>query len=471
MRARLGRVKVRCSNDCRSFSSDFRDLCRLLLVVPQSCRTKIASWPELISGFVVFGDQAFVSATNFFLAAAIVRFFEFEQVGLFALGAGYSRFCVDLARAFLSEPLLLLRDRSSTGARYLRPSILLHFVASIVLSTPLVAFGVVGLLNGWASATVALAFATVLPALTCHEAMRFVSFATKRTVAVRADCAMFVVSIALVLLLPRSLPIFVLGWGACTGVALLIGAALLSDSAAVAPLSLQRYRRAVSKRGLVFLAEATLERGVGQLTLFTIAGLVGVAASGQIQSGRLVFGLVNIALIGLSPALTPALVARSEAGRSMNPPLLVAGLGSTLIVGLVTILVWADPGGVVHRVIQPLTYLGIRPLLPWIGMGVWFGVLTLLLVTYYRVADLIARSFLTRLGVNLAVLVGAVCGALTHGGAVGVVAGMAVARGIFVTMNLFEVFHRRTELSIQMPEGAVGLTIRQPIAEGVRSAS
>ena len=454
----------------RPIDSTLPACCRLVLVVSRRFSTEKADQSELVSGIVVFADQAFVSATNFMLAAAIVRFFDFEQIGLFALGAAYSRFAVELARALLSEPLLLLQSRSSNASMYLRPSLVLHLLAGLTFALPLFAVGVLGVLKNWELGPTVMAFAFVLPVLACHDSMRFVSFATDRGVAARADSLMLIVAMVSLVFVPRSMPLLVLGWGCAAGAALAVGTILLRDNSA-SPFSTQKYRRLVGRRGLYFLLEAIVERGLGQVTVFAVAGLVGVAASGQIHSGRLVFGLVNIALIGLSPALTPTLVARAASKTSMVPPLAAAGIGSTAAVGLVTLFACVDPWGLLSGVLQPATYLGVRPLLPWIGLGIWFGVGTLLLVTYYRVADLISKSTTIRIGVNISVLVGAVVGASTVGGAIGVVAGMTLARGVFVSITLFTVFPCGPKSSRYGLEDALDLTSKAlPRVEGVRSA-
>ena len=386
---------------------------------------------ELVSGGVVFFDQGLYSATNFVLAVATVRYFELAEIGVFALSVTFVRYAIEIVRAAFSEPLLLLESRIQSGGYYLRASLFVHLLAGLGFAALASSFAAVGWMLGWSSTPVVLSIGIVLPVVLCQDAMRFVSFATIPKAAVWADAAMFAVLLVFIGLVPKSLPAMILGWGLSSAISLAIGFALLREPT-VESLPWRRFREIVAPRGRVFLVEAIFERGLGQATLFVIAVMVGVAGSGQIHSGRLVFGLLNIALMGLAPALTPILVRRRSEYRSVLSPLVVAGSVSTVIVALVAVAAWLDPWSALSSAMADGVYREVQPLLPWIGGGIWLGIISLLVVTYLRVADLTRFAFFIRLGTNLLVLAGAIAGAAVGGGPLGVVAGMTIARAMFV---------------------------------------
>lgn len=249
------------------------------------------------------GDQVASSLTNFALSFVILRSVAVEDFGAFTIAFSAYVFAVRVGRALLGEPLVIrfsavTEDRRRAAVRSaVGAAVILGLLAGLVIL--LIAW----LIKGEVGAGLVVV-AVVLPGLLAQDTYRFGFFAAGRAQkAFVNDAAWGVVQLVAILALvaagESSIPTLLLAWGLGGNAA----AVLASIQAGVGPDPLQTRSWLSDHRDLGprFVAELIIGRGIGQVVLYAIGGIAGLAALGSLNGARVLLGPVNIAFLGLAP--------------------------------------------------------------------------------------------------------------------------------------------------------------------------
>jgi O-antigen/teichoic acid export membrane protein len=252
-------------------------------------------------------DQAFSSLTNFALGIIVARLVAPAEFGAFALVFATYLIGLNVIRALATQPLAI--RFSAVPPAELR--------AAAAEATGLV------LILGVAASVASLAMAAVLPEpvrgallglalflpfLLLQDAWRFVLFTQGRggrafVNDVAWALVLFPAAIVLSLTGAASLPTLVAAWGAAGATGAVLGVA--QTGVVPNPVRARAWWRAQRDLGVRYMTADVTWAAAGQIGVFLIAGIAGLAAAGALRSAQLLVGPVNIVLQGVSLLSVP----------------------------------------------------------------------------------------------------------------------------------------------------------------------
>ncbi len=246
------------------------------------------------------GDQAFSSLTNFALAILVARAVTPTEFGAFSLAFATYTLALGVSRALTSEPLVVRYTGSSVEAH--RRAAASASGAALVVGA---AAGGVALLFGATSAGVLgevfLALGISLPGLLLQDSWRFIFFSGGRgSLAFLNDALWAVVmfpAVAVLLLTDHASILWLtLAWGGAGTIAGFVGA--LQCRVVPQPFAALPWFRAQRDLGARYLGEFGALSGARQLSLYAVGGIAGLAAAGAIRAANILFGPINVLLLG-----------------------------------------------------------------------------------------------------------------------------------------------------------------------------
>jgi O-antigen/teichoic acid export membrane protein len=379
------------------------------------------------------GDQALSSITNLVLAVAVARSVDADGFGAFGLAFTIYTLCTGLARAVASEPLVVRHSSSDPATR--SPAVRAAAGASLAVGS---ACGLACIVGGLvAGGTVALALVPLgllLPGLLLQDTWRFAFLAEGRPRRAAANdlvwAGALVVSMAAAVASGRvGVAWFVVAWGASACIAAGVG---IAQSGAW-PAAGEWHRWVRSHRDLIpgFVAELIIRNGGWQVTILVLTATGGLAAVGALRGAQVVFGPLNVLLLGIGLAAVPEAVRLRHRSLDRLDRLVVAmsvGLASVAVAAGLASLAIPDSLGVA---LLGDTWTDTRPvLLPQALLMASIGAVAGFL-TGLRALAAASRSVMARVVILPASLAGGVVGSWA-GGAVGAVTGLAVANWLGV---------------------------------------
>ena len=382
-----------------------------------------------------FADQAISSLSNLLVGVLVARAVSAEAFGAFAIVLTAYWLALGASRSLASEPFLV--RVSTTPDSKARASLRAAGGTAVV----------VGLVTGAVCAAAALAVGgplrypllavgVTMPGLLLQDFFRYSFFARGRgQFAFAADLLWAVLLFsALAGLLwagKQSVGLFVLIWGLTASVAALFSAAKtrIAPNPLLAPDWLREHRDLAPR----FLGEFSAMNGAGQLSLYLIGAIAGLASVGALRGGQILLGPLNVLFLGIwlfAVAEGVRLLEASPARLRHAARLLSFGLCSAALAwaSLVTLLptslgtlLLGDSWAGAHEVVFVVG-------LAMAGTGAATGA-----VAGLRSLAAAQRSLRVRLTITPLTVLGAVVGAAVAG-ALGGAAGIAAAAWLGVVL-------------------------------------
>lgn len=379
------------------------------------------------------GDQAFSSLTNFAVGATIARELGPAKFGAFALVLAMTQLVLNLSRAIATEPQLV---------RYSGVSVEMWRSATAQATGVACVLGVVvglggltlGLFVGDAIGQALIALGAGLPAMLIQDAWRFSFIARgKPEAAFLSDFIWAIVIFPLIagLLLTNNASILSLGLAYVAGAAVAAIAGFFQSGVMLSPggaLSWLREHRDLTPS---FIGEVVVGRGAGQLSLFLIAGIVGLAGVGSIRAAQIILGIPFVFLMGLRIVAVPEAVRASKHSTAkLRTAIRLLGALSVSVMLICGAAALAVPEWM-GRAIFAKSWLPARavllPVILWLAGFAAQGALTVGL----RAIAAARRSFRARILSASSLLLFGTVGALV-GGTSGAAWGHAVGSGVGV---------------------------------------
>lgn len=312
-------------------------------------------------------DQAISSFTNAGLAILVARSVDAPTFGAFGIGLVVFSFGIGLARAVVTDPLVI---------RYsaVRPGRLRAAAADAAGASLLVALGgavlclLAGAVLGGVLQAVLTAMAVVLPGLLVQDAWRNACYAAGRPSWAAVNDLVWSVAtfsgIALLLDGRSGVSGFVLVWGAAAYLAAVVGSVQLS----IAPRPargvdwLVRNADLGKRMGPDFL----ISMGAVHLVTFLVGAVAGLAAAGALRAAQTLLGPVQVLFAAITSFVLPVLSRRAARGGDLlRPALVISAVTSTCALAWVLpLLLLPDRWGVA---LLGASWTGARSVL--MGMG------------------------------------------------------------------------------------------------------
>ncbi|MGH3762014.1 hypothetical protein [Actinophytocola sp.] len=294
-------------------------------------------------------DQGVSSMTNFLVGVYVARSLGVEAFGIFSLAWVTYGVVLNLSRGLGTDPLVV----RFSGVAVDRWRVATSRSGGTAISVGL-AFGVlsigVGAAVGDTFGRAFIALGIVTPALLLQDSWRFAFFANgqgRKAVFVDLVWAASMVPLLMLAADHGSVAGFVIAWG---GAALFAGAAgwLLSG---IRPRVNQTREWLIAHRdlGTRYLMENVSNSGAGQLRMYAVGGIVGLAGVGAIRGAELLTGPFMALLMGLNLVAVPeaARVLRRAPHRLRRFCLLLGGVQAlaALSWGIALLIVLPDSAG------------------------------------------------------------------------------------------------------------------------------
>ena len=279
-------------------------------------------------------DQAVSSITNFAIVLYVAHVLGATQLGAFSLAYVTYTFVLTASRGLCTEPLMVRFSATDLPAWRRAVASCTGTATVIGLVSGVVVLGVAAALGGAARGGF-LALGLTLPGLTLQDSWRYSFFALGRGQQAFLNDLVWAVSMAPGLLVLRAsghetVFWFVLVWGAAACVAAAVGPL----QARVLPRPRQAWAWVTDHRdlGLRYLAENAANSGSGQLRLYGIGLILGLAAVGYVQAATTLMGPFLVIYMGLSLVMVPeAARALRRSGRHLWLFCLLVSAGLTII--------------------------------------------------------------------------------------------------------------------------------------------
>jgi O-antigen/teichoic acid export membrane protein len=255
-------------------------------------------------------DQALSSLTNFVLGVVVAREVGLTDFGAFGLAFTGYLMVTGISRAVNGQPILIRYSNVPTDA-WRRAAAAVSGTALVIgLGSSFLALAI-ALAGEGALRAAFLALALVLPGLVVQDAWRFAFFAAGRgrdaflndLVWAITQLSAFIVAIAL-----GEGTVFwaVIAWGGSATLAAFIGAA----QARVLPRPLLARSWTIEHRDLLpsYIGETAAYILSGQLVLYAIGLVAGLAVVGAIRAAQLLLGPLNVVVQGLYLVAVPEAV-------------------------------------------------------------------------------------------------------------------------------------------------------------------
>ena len=339
---------------------------------PRSVTLRRAGWG--------IADQALSSLTNFALGVLVARTVDLAAFGAFSLGFAAYLLIASVTRAYPMDPLAI-RYAAAPPAAFRRAASAATgtvVVVGIVCGAVLL---LVGLATSGSFSESLLALGITLPGLLLQDAWRSAFFANGRgRLAFLNDVTWAAVEFpALVVFIAsgsRSVFWPVLIWGGSATVAAVVG--ILQASTMPRPWLTVAWWREHSDLGSRFIAEVLARVVSGQLQLYGVGLMAGLAAVGTLRAGQLLFGPVQVVVFGIGMMALPegarALAASLHALR--RTALLISGVLAT-VAALWGVLVLLIPAGLGSLLLgeawEPAYSLAVPIMLAYTAVSLSYG--------------------------------------------------------------------------------------------------
>ncbi len=378
-------------------------------------------------------DQCLSSLTNFALAVLVARQLDADGFGAFGLAFLAYTLVLGLARATSGEPLIVRFSATlgwgGSADRPIAEATGYALVLGIVVGGPFAVVG--GIVAGNAGAAL-LALGLSLPGLLVQDTWREVFLAQGRPARAVANDAIWAAaqggSVALVIASGhRTVFWFTAAWGAAASVAAVAG--IVQSGIRPAPARAATWLRSTWDLGRHYSGEFVARAGARQLAITAVGITGGLSALGAIRAAQVLFGPLQVLLLGANLVATPEAVRiwhrdpdalRPYAVRLSASLALVAfacGLGAMVIPDSIGV----ELLGASWREAQPV-------LVPQAALMAGIGATSGALVGLRATAES-QRSFRARISIVPLTVVGGVVGAAVAG-STGALTGLALANAI-----------------------------------------
>jgi len=252
-------------------------------------------------------DQSLSSLTNFALGVLAARTLPSANFGAFALVFAAYVIGLGAARAITSEPFSI-RFSAVSQAEWKNGAALTSGTALVVGVVVGLSCILAALIVGGSLGSGLVALGATMPGLLLQDTWRFILFSRSRGAAAFSNdlfwaVALFVGVTILLATGAESVGLLVLIWGGAGTLAGLFG--LLQTS--VLPLPGRSLQWLREQKDLVprFLGELAVMSVVGQVTVFGLGAIAGLAEAGALRAGQLLLGPLNVLYLGLSVVAVP----------------------------------------------------------------------------------------------------------------------------------------------------------------------
>jgi len=372
-------------------------------------------------------DQALSSLTNFALSIFVVRAVSVAEFGAFTIAFASYQVALALCRAIASEPLLI--RYSASHASLWRRGTGLSTGAGLLLG---VGSGLCFILAGWTMGGALrgplVVLGLTLPGLLLQECWRYAFLARGKGFSAFINDLVWAVALfpALIALQGRqpSVTSLMLAWGGAANIAALVG--VRQAQVVPTPRYVRNWLREQRDLFPKFVGEFGVDAGASQLIASGLAAIAGLAVLGVFRAGYILFGPIQVLVMGVGWVAVPELV------RTLQRPTrrllwtsasVSLGLGGAALVWGAMVLMVPTPVGTsllgpawtsAHRLSAAVT-------VAWVGAGVIAGAAAGLRALAAARASLAARL----VGCTLSVASGLLGGAVN--GAIGAAWGLALA--------------------------------------------
>lgn len=378
------------------------------LVPPASLRR--AGW--------AIADQAFSSLTNFALGVLVARTVDLAAFGAFSLAFAAYLIIVSITRGYPMDPLAI-RYAAAPPDEFRRATSAATGTVALVGVVCGIALVAVGLLTSGPFSEALLALGICLPGLLLQDAWRSTFFAGGRgRLAFLNDLTWAAIEFpALAFLIANGgATVFwaVLAWGGGASVA--AGVGVLQARCLPRPWQARRWWREHIDLGPRFIAEALTRVVSGQVQLYGVGLVAGLATVGALRAGQLLFGPVQVVSFGVNMMAVPegARALAVSLDRLRRTSLVIsAGLAATSAAwGLAVLLIPASLGDLLlrgawspaHALVLPLLLASLANML-MLGAGI--GVRSLAAAARSLRATVVTSGLTLLLGIGGAALGGA----------------------------------------------------------------
>jgi O-antigen/teichoic acid export membrane protein len=262
-----------------------------------------------VGGRVGWGlaDQALSSLTNFALGLMVARTLGAREFGAFSLAFATYTVAMGVSRALSTEPLVVRYSGSSRSSWRVASRAATGTALVVGIAFGFVCAAVSVLLPG-AMQTAFLVLGVAMPGLLLQDSWRFVFFAGGKGEAAFANDLVWTLT-----LLPAlgvfaalgwsSVGWLTLAWGGAAGIAALVG--ILQIGATPRPAALREWWKQHGDLSSRFVGEFMTLSGAGQLSLYGIGAVAGLAALGSLRAGLLLLGPLNVLFMGIGMVAVP----------------------------------------------------------------------------------------------------------------------------------------------------------------------
>jgi O-antigen/teichoic acid export membrane protein len=397
-------------------------------------------------------DQALSSLTNFAMSLIAARVLAPREFGAFAVAFATYIVCLNLNRAFATDPLLVRYSGATHAERRQAVPAVMGTVAVFSLVSSL-CFGVAAAVLPWPANIAFLAFAVAQPGILVQDSWRYVFFADGRPQLSAANDLIWTVVQALLTVLAfttghKSLLWLTATWGAAAWVA--AGAGFVQFGCGIAPRRAASWVLQQRDLALRYAADVVTLLGVAQLGLYGLGFLTGLTAVGSIRAAQVLLGPLTFISLGGSIIIVPEGV-RLRARAPERLKVVLASYSATMVVICVTWVALASLLG--DRLGTDLVgenWQGVRSVLVPVGAIFVFNSLAFGGVLGLRVLADARRALRARLIVAPFTLSASLVGAAL-GGARGFALGTAGGTGVGAIV--WWVAYSRSEAAFASPPG------------------
>lgn len=377
-------------------------------------------------------DQALSSASNVAITVVAARALDPESFGSFAVAFATYLVATGLARALVTEPLLL-QEREEAQARGRAAC---GGMALVGAAAGIACVGAGGVFGGRTGAALAV-LGAALPVLLLQDAYRYAAFAARRPARALASDATWVAGVivaaaGLAAVDDPQPALFMAAWAGAGAMATVVGAL----GAGYPPGGGgARWIRQQSGLGGPFTIEFLAGSGGIHAGLWLLGVVSGLPAAGALRVALTVFGPINVIYVGLYVVLVPE---GADLGRSPELRRLMARVswGLVGVAAAWTVLTLAIPQGAGEELFGE-TWSSARPVLLPVGAAMGAGGLMAGAIAGLRALGEARASLRVRLWTLPAVVLLPLAGALAAdevGFATGFAAASWLAGGVWWRM-------------------------------------
>ena len=255
-------------------------------------------------------DQGLSSLTNFALGIVVARSLAPREFGAFGIAFGVYTMGLGLSRALTGEPLMV-RFSASRPERWRGAAPAATGTAVLVGTVLGLVCIVLAMITHGVLASALIALGVTMPGLLLQDAWRYAFFSAGRGAAAFVNDLVWAIALvcSMVFLLSTgrtSVWWLVVAWGGAGSAAGLFG--LFQARLSPAPHQAERWFRQQADLIPRFAVEFGVTTLVGQVAIFAIGVLAGLAEVGAIRAGQLLLGPLNVIFLGVGLAGVPEAV-------------------------------------------------------------------------------------------------------------------------------------------------------------------